>query len=298
MSDFWSFYIILLVVLNIGGCALLLMLTRKKKESAGQGETTGHIYDGIEEYDNPLPQWWLWMFYITIIFSVIYLILYPGLGSYKGALNWTQVNQYQEEVEAADAVFLPKLKQYAALSYEELLSEPEALAMGQSIFANTCFGCHGADARGSLGYPNLTDDEWLYGGSQQAIEHSILKGRQGMMPAWSQVLDTRGLNEVTHYILSQNEAKRAFIEGYVEEGEKKYQALCAACHGMDLSGNQALGAPNLKDSIWLHGGSEAMIKQTIAWGIKGNMPPHEAILGKEKSHLVGAYIFSLSKSDK
>ena len=296
MSSFWSTYVIIIVVINILGCTALLYFTRNKETDAagGEAETTGHVYDGIEEYDNPLPRWWLYMFYITIVFSVIYLILYPGLGNYKGTLGWTQVAQYETEVSRADDKFMPLFRHYASQSIEQLQHEPDALQMGQSIFTNVCFGCHGADGRGALGFPNLTDDDWLWGGSPDQIKVSILQGRNGIMPGWQQTLGEEGVNEVVQYILSKNAADRDFDATLAAAGESRYQQVCLACHGPDLKGNQALGAPNLTDGIWVHGGSVGLITDIVANGVQGNMPPHETILGPEKAHLVAAYVYSLS----
>lgn len=298
MSDFWSVYIIAIIAINIIGCAALLFFTRRKKAGAEENETTGHVYDGIEEYDNPLPRWWLWMFYITIIFSVIYLILYPGLGKFEGVLGWTQTKQYEEEVATADEKYLPLFEQYSAMSIEDLQNEPDALDMGQSIFVNTCFGCHGADGRGGIGFPNLTDDEWIYGGTPDDIVYSIKEGRQGVMPPWGETLGEEKLSAVLHYILSENEIERTFRAELVEEGKTTYQTYCQACHSADLSGNPVMGAPNLKDDVWLHGGSISMIKNTIRNGVNANMPPHDEILGEHKIHLVAAYVYSLSHGDE
>lgn len=298
MSSFWSVYVIVIVVINIVGCVALLYFTRSKEQSAEDGKTTGHVYDGIEEYDNPLPRWWLYMFYITIVFSVIYLVLYPGLGNFKGTLGWTQVNQYNEEVANADAKYLPLFERYASMSIEDLQNEPEALQMGQSIFANTCFGCHGADGRGALGFPNLVDNDWLYGGSPEQIKSSILKGRVGIMPGWEASLGKQGVQHVVHYLLSKNEVERNFDEALAQAGEKRYQQFCLACHGADLKGNPALGAPDLSDGIWLHGGSFGLISDIVANGVQGNMPGHETILGHDKAHLVTAYVYSLSAYER
>ncbi|WP_395376764.1 cytochrome-c oxidase, cbb3-type subunit III [Marinicella sp. W31] len=294
MSEFWSIYIIVIVAVNILGCTALLYFTRNKAQTGSDTETTGHVYDGIEEYDNPLPRWWLIMFYITIVFSVIYLLLYPGLGNFKGTLGWTQVAQYDTEVSRADEKFMPLFRHYAGQSIEQLRNQPDALEMGQSIFTNVCFGCHGADGRGALGFPNLTDDDWLYGGSPEQIKVSIEQGRMGIMPGWQQVLGNDGVNEVVQYVLSKNSANRDFDATLAVAGESRYQQVCLACHGSDLKGNQALGAPNLTDGIWLHGGSVGLITDIVANGVQGNMPPHASILGPEKAHLVAAYVYSLS----
>ena len=294
MSDFWSMYVIVIVAVNILGCTALLYFTRNKAQSGSDTETTGHVYDGIEEYDNPLPRWWLIMFYITIVFSVIYLVLYPGMGNFKGTLGWTQIAQYDTEVSRADEKFMPLFRHYAGQSIEQLQHEPDALQMGQSIFTNVCFGCHGADGRGALGFPNLTDDDWLYGGSPEQIKVSILQGRMGIMPGWQQVLGDDGVKQVVQYVLSKNSANRDFDATLAAAGESRYQQVCLACHGADLKGNQALGAPNLTDEIWLHGGSVGLITDIVVNGVQGNMPQHATILGPEKSHLVAAYVYSLS----
>lgn len=298
MSSMWSVYIVVIVAVNILGCAALLFFTRKKKSSGENGQTTGHIYDGIEEYDNPLPRWWLFLFYITIIFSIIYLILYPGLGNYKGLLGWNQIAQYDNEIKQSDDKYLPLFKHYAGQSIEQLQSQPDALQMGQSIFTNVCFGCHGADGRGALGFPNLADNDWLYGGDPEQIKKSILQGRAGIMPAWQASLGIDGVDEVVHYVLSKNKVKRQFDKEKANAGAQHYQQFCVACHAADLQGNQALGAPNLIDGIWLHGGSISLIKDIVANGVKGNMPPHANILGNDKSHLVAAYVYSLSPNKK
>ncbi len=294
MSSLLSWYIIFIVAINIIGCVALLYFTRKKKAIAAENETTGHVYDGIEEYDKPMPRWWLIMFYITIVFGVIYLVLYPGLGAYQGVLGWSQEGQYEEQVADADARYLPLFREFAAVPIEELLDEPRALKMGQTIFVNTCFGCHGSDARGAPGYPNLTDDAWLYGGHPEAIKTSIAKGRMGVMTGWKDALGDDGLRDVTNYVLSLNEVERRFDRDLASQGESQYQQICAACHGPDGKGNQALGAPDLTDAIWLYGGSYNLIRDTIAYGRQGVMPAHDEILSPEKIHLVAAYVYSLS----
>lgn len=296
MSEFWSWYVIAIVVINIVGCILLLHFTRKKKQKGTASDTTGHIYDGIEEYDNPMPRWWLWMFYLTIVFGVVYLVLYPGMGNFKGTLGWTQNNQYQEEVAEADEKYFPLYQKYAAISIEKLQNEPQALQMGQSIFANTCFGCHGADARGSLGFPNLTDNEWLYGSDPKTIKASILNGRNGTMPGWSETLTEREIDSVSNYISSKSEHGRVFVKELVSQGEEVFNKYCLACHGQDLKGNETLGAANLVDDVWLHGASPGLVKDVIKYGRINNMPAHANIIGSEKAHLVAAYVYSLSKS--
>lgn len=293
MSDFWSWYIIILVVINIAGCWALLHFTRKMDTETAEDGTTGHEYDGIREYNKPLPRWWLWMFYISIIYSVIYLALYPGLGKYAGYFGWTSAGQHQEQVEAAKEKFGPIFAKYAGIKIKELVKEEKAITMGQRIFANNCSACHGSDARGVPGYPDLTDSDWLYGSSPSEIKRTITSGRTGMMPPHGAVLGEEGLKNVVAYVLSLSGGKASM--GDVEAGRDKYM-LCAACHGPEGKGNSMMGAPNLTDSVWLYGGSEGQIAKTIKEGRMGVMPAHRDILSPEQIHLVSAYIYSLSNN--
>ena len=292
MSEFWNWWIILITVVNIIGCWVLLVVTRKMKDADSEDETTGHIYDGIQEYNNPLPKWWLNMFYITLVFSVGYLILYPGLGKFAGTLGWTQEGQHAKEVEEAKKTYAPLFAKYAATPIVELAKIKQATEMGKRIFVNTCFGCHGSDARGNPGYPDLTDKDWLYGNTPADIEFSIVSGRNGIMPGFGSILSAEQVDGLVQYVghLSGNkvdETKSAI-------GKTVFDQQCFACHGADGKGNTAMGAPNLTDNIWLYGGSSTSIAETIRNGRNGQMPAHGELLGKEKSHLVTAYIYSLS----
>jgi cytochrome c oxidase cbb3-type subunit 3 len=293
MSSFFSWWIIILTLGNIAGAYWLIRWTMKRRpgESA-EGTTTGHSWDGLEEYNNPLPRWWLWLFYITLVFGVIYLILYPGLGSFAGTFGWTQDKQYDEEVAKADAKYGPLFAKYAELGIPETAAQPEALQMGKRIFLNYCAQCHGSDARGAPGFPNLADGDWLYGGSPEAIQTTILNGRSGVMPALGPALGKEGLDEVVEYVLSLS--GRSEDNAKAEKGKARFQTLCVACHGPDGKGNQALGAPNLTDETWLYGGSRGAIAKTIAQGRNGVMPAQKDFLGKDKAHLAAAYVWSLS----
>ncbi len=291
MSEFWSWWVIIIVAINIIGCFALLHWTRKIKDNA-EGETTGHVYDGIEEYNNPLPRWWLNMFYITLVFSIIYLILYPGLGKFEGYFNWTQENQLTAEVESARESYQPLFDKYLSMPVEELVKVKQATEMGKRIFVNTCFGCHGSDARGNPGYPNLTDNDWLYGGKAEQIKHSIQNGRTGIMPAFGASLTATQIDGLVQYVgqlsghdVDSNKAKI---------GQEVFAVQCFACHGNDGKGNILMGAPNLTDNIWLHSGSATGIAKTIREGRTGEMPAHADILGEAKTHLVTAYVYSLS----
>lgn len=291
MTEFWNWWVIIIVAVNIIGCWVLLYWTRNIKESE-ENETTGHVYDGIEEYNNPLPRWWLNMFYITLVFSVGYLILYPGLGNFAGTLGWTQENQHTEEVVVAEENYKPLFEQYLNTPIEELSQIKQATEMGKRIFVNTCFGCHGSDARGNPGYPNLTDNDWLYGGSPEQIKHSIVSGRRGAMPPFGETLTAAQIDGLVQYVgqLSGNsvDAAKAKI------GKAVFDTQCFVCHGKDGQGNIALGAPNLTDNIWLHSGSATGIAKIIREGKSGEMPAHAEILGEARNHLVTAYVYSLS----
>ncbi len=292
MSDFISWYIILLVVVNIVGCFALLFYTRDIDHIGDEDGTTGHSYDGIKEYNNPLPRWWLYMFYITIIFSIVYLVLYPGLGKFAGITGWTSAGQHEAEVVAHNEKYGPIFAKYAALPIEEIVNDPTAVGMGQRIFGTACVACHGSDGRGSPGYPNLTDDDWLYGGTPDDIVKSLVNGRNGIMPPQVPVIGEESVNDVVAYVLSLSGRKANF--GFAEKGKEKFM-MCAACHGADGTGNQLLGAPNLTDDIWLYGGSEAAIAEGLRNGRNGIMPSHAEILTPEQIHLVATYVYSLSK---
>lgn len=293
MSEFWNWWVIIIVVINIAGCFALLIWTRKIKVSKIENdETTGHIYDGIQEYNNPLPRWWINMFYITIVFSIGYLVLYPGMGNFKGTLNWTQENQHTEEVDTAKKVYQPLFEKYSKIPIAELSKVEQATKMGKRIFVNTCFGCHGSDARGNPGYPNLTDTAWLWGGSAEQIESSILNGRTGAMPPFGGALSADQVAGLVQYVgkLSGNKVN----EEKASIGKTIFDTQCFVCHGTTGTGNVAMGAPDLTDDVWLYGGSGVSIAQTIREGRTGQMPAHADILGKDRVHLVAAYVYSLS----
>ena len=297
MSTGLSIYISVIVLLNIFGCVWLILWTSKKRAGeASAGEVTGHEWDGLQEYNNPLPRWWLYLFYITIVFALVYLVLYPGLGKWQGILGWNQVKQWQEEVQQAESKYGPIFAQYSDKPIPALLEEPQALAMGKRIFLNYCAVCHGSDARGAPGFPNLTDDEWLWGGTPERIEETITIGRQGTMPAWGPTLGEEGVEAVAHYVLSLSGRKHD--AALARKGEEKFKTLCVACHGVDGKGNPMLGAPDLTNNSWLYGGSLGAIKKTIAEGRKGHMPAHGDFLGKDKVHLVAAYVYSLTHKSK
>ncbi len=291
MTSFWSLWIIVLTVATIVGVTWILFANRKREPGA-EGKTTGHVYDGIEEYENPLPAWWFSMFVLTILFGIVYLALYPGLGNYKGLLGWTEVGQHEREVAAADAKFREMRDRYLAMPVEDVALDPAAHKMGMRLFANNCAQCHGSDAKGAYGFPNLTDDDWLYGGAPEQIKATITNGRQGAMPAWGSILGDNGVAEAAAYVMSLN--GRESDPAKVAAGEKVFQTYCVACHGPEGKGNLALGAPNLTNGIWLYGGNEDQIAHTIRAGRNGVMPAHKNLLSEDKIHLLTAYVYSLS----
>jgi cytochrome c oxidase cbb3-type subunit 3 len=248
--------------------------------------------EDLQELNNPLPKWWLNLFYITLVFGIGYLALFPGLGTFKGLLGWTEKGQYEREIAAADKQFNPLYEKYLKEDLKQLAANPEALKTGGRLFVNYCTGCHGSDAGGGPGFPNLRDEDWLYGGDPKTIETTILNGRQGAMPAWGAVLGPDGVANVAEYVLSLS--GRSVNDTIAATGKEKFMQLCVACHGPDGKGNQAMGAPNLTDNIWLYGGSKNTIMETIDKGRSGRMPAHGEFLGEAKVHLLAAYVYSLS----
>jgi cytochrome c oxidase cbb3-type subunit 3 len=292
-SGFWSVYITLLTVVTILACAVLLWTQGKRKVAGTTTETTGHTWDGdLGEYNNPLPRWWSWLFYITIVFSLGYLVVYPGLGSYAGAWKWTQVKQLEEEDARANAQFGPLYEKFTAQDVAALARDPEARAIAQKLFLNHCAQCHAADGGGSRGFPNLTDRDWLWGGTPEAIKASITDGRTGVMPPFGPSLGEQGTKDVAHYVLSLAGSPSDSIR--TARGKPLFAQTCAVCHGADGKGNPALGAPNLTDRTWLYGSAEPVIIETITKGRNNQMPAHKAFLSAAKIHLLAGYVYGLS----
>lgn len=304
MTSFWSWYITLLSLGTIAAMVWLLLATRKGQRHDSTEETVGHTYDGIEEYDNPLPRWWFLLFIATVIFALGYLVLYPGLGNWKGVLpgyegGWTQVKEWQREVDKADKQYGPLYAKFAAMPVEEVAQDPQALKMGGRLFASNCSVCHGSDAKGAYGFPNLTDHDWIWGGEPETIKTTIMGGRQAAMPAWRDVIGEDGIRNVAGYVRTL--AGRDIPEGInadIEQGQKLFAANCVACHGPEGKGTQAMGAPNLTDNAWLYGSSFGQIQQTLRYGRNGRMPAQEEILGNDKVHLLAAYVYSLSQKSE
>lgn len=324
MSSFWSIWISVISLGTILGCFLLLRWCLANKTGVEEGDDMHHSFDGILELNNQLPRWWTIMFYLTIVWGLIYLLLYPGLGNFAGLLGWKSSNQdirslaeskaavvqsaeeaknslfgvgveYDREMRFAEERFAPVFNQYAEQPIEALVKDPEALKIGQRLFSQNCAQCHGSDARGTRGFPNLTDNDWLYGGTPEKIKETLINGRVAMMPGWIDSFGEKGVKEVAAYVLTlSGRSLSERLEGMQEAGKAQFGA-CAACHGVDGKGNQMLGAPNLTDNIWLYGGTEDALIETLTHGRAGVMPAFNETLGEKKIHLVSAYVYSLSQ---
>lgn len=291
VSDFWNFYVAGIVLVSIIACAVLLWSQSSATFTAGK--TTGHAWDeNLEEYNNPLPKWWSWMFYLTVVFALVYLALYPGLGSYKGMLGWTSVGQHKAEVQKSEAAIKPMFDKYLAMDIPAVAADKEAMEMGKRLFLTYCMQCHGADARGSMGFPNLTDSDWLYGGEPADIVHTLNNGRMGVMPPHAH-LGAEVIASLANYVRSLSGLSHDAVAA--AKGQEAFMtAGCAGCHGMDAKGMKALGAPNLTDSVWLYRSSEATIIETITHGRQNRMPAWKEFLGDGKVHVLAAYVYSLS----
>ena len=292
MSTFWSWYVAVLTVANIVGCYWLIKwATKTRTGEAAEGDVTGHTWDeDLQEYNNPLPRWWLWLFYLTMVFGLLYIALYPGLGAYQGSIGWTQVSQYEAEMKKADETYGPLFAGFAKQDIPTLANDAQAKQIGQRLFINYCSTCHGSDAGGAPGFPNLTDNDWLYGSTPEDIKNTILNGRSGVMPAMATALGEEGIKEVTAYVMSLS--GRDTDSTLASNGKTKFEAMCAACHQPSGEGNTLIGAPNLTDNIWLYGGSAGVIAKTIREGRNGIMPSHRNFLGEDKAHVIAAYIYS------
>ena len=292
-SGFWSLYVAAITIGGVAGCAILLWLTGRKKVASSADNTTGHVWDGdLREMNNPLPMWWVGLFILTIVFAVGYLVAYPGLGSYQGELKWSTRSEYENEVAKANKELEPLYAQFTAKTPEQLAGDPNAMAIGDRLFMNNCAQCHGSDARGSKGFPNLTDGDWLHGGTPDKIKETINKGRVGQMPPMAAAVGTPDdVKNVANYVLSLSNAPHDSVRAQL--GKSKF-AVCAACHGMDGKGNQAIGAPNLTDDTWLHGFGEQAIVNMVNNGKTNQMPAQEEKLTPAQIHVLASYVWSLS----
>lgn len=295
VNNFWSNYIAAGTVLSILGCMLLLWLTARKRVPSDADNTTGHVWDeDLREANNPLPMWWIGLFVLTIVFSAGYLVIFPGLGSFRGQANWSTEAEYDAEVAKATKALTPVYASYDNMPAEDIARNPKAMAIGERLFMNNCSQCHGSDARGSKGFPNLTDKDWLHGGTPEKIAESITKGRTGVMPPMAAAVGTQDdVKNLANYVLSLSGEPRDSVRAGL--GKSKFTA-CAACHGIGGVGNQAVGAPNLSDKVWLHGYGETAIVQLINAGKHSAMPAQEGRLTEAQIKLLAAYVWGFSNA--
>jgi cytochrome c oxidase cbb3-type subunit III len=297
MSDFntgfWSAYVAAISVVSILACLLLLWITARTKAKPSSDNTTGHVWDGdLREMNNPMPRWWMWLFVLTIVFAFLYLAAYPGLGSYRGQLRWSTRGEYDAEMERANKELGPLYAQFTAKKVEELAGDPNAMAIGERLFMNNCAQCHGSDARGSKGFPNLTDSDWLHGGTPDKIKETITNGRRGQMPVMSAAVGSpEDVKNVANYVLSLSNSPHDSVRAQL--GKSKFTA-CAACHGIDGKGNQDIGAPNLTDDIWLHGWGEQAVMDMVNNGKINEMPAQRDKLTPAQIHVLTAFVWGLS----
>ena len=293
ISPFWSNYVAVITVLSIVACAILLWVTARKRVSSDANNTTGHVWDeDLREMNNPLPMWWVGLFIITIVFAAVYLTFYPGLGNMAGKFGWSSKGQYENEMAKGQQTIEPLYARFNGMPPEQVAGDAQAMAIGERLFMNNCAQCHGSDARGSKGFPNLTDGDWLHGGSPDKIKETIEKGRMGNMPPMAAAVGTPDdVKNVAHYVLSLSACPHDSLRASL--GKSKFGA-CAACHGMDGKGNQALGAPNLTDKVWLHGWGEEAITAMINGGKVNQMPAQEGRLTPSQIHVLTAYVWGLS----
>ena len=295
MSVFWNIWIIGLTLICLALILWVLLANRKvavRDDEDPENRTTGHVYDGIEEYDNPLPLWWFKLFILTLVFSAIYLVLYPGLGSFQGILGWSSTNELKASQEEGREQYAESYDRFMQMPVEELVHDQNAIKMGLRLFANNCAVCHGADGGGNFGIPNLTDGDWLYGGSPEAIQASITHGRNGNMPGWGPILGEEKVSQVAHYV--RQISGQEHDTGLAATGKGIFSQNCAACHGADAKGMKQLGAPNLTDETWLYSGTLDGITHSIRNGLNNNMPAQKDLLREEKIHVLAAYVYSLS----
>ncbi len=298
MSDFfnsgWSIFIAAATIVGLLACLALLMFASRRKVMADDN-TTGHVWDvDLREMNNPLPRWWMYLFVITVVFAGIYLALYPGLGKFPGTLGWTSVGQYKSEQQRAQEQIAQIFAKFKGKSAEELAKDSQAMGIGERLFGNNCAQCHGSDARGSKGFPNLTDGDWQWGGTQADIIATITKGRQGVMPPMAAAVGTaEDVKNVANFVLSLSGSAHNSVAAQL--GKPKF-VVCAACHGPEGKGNPALGAPNLTDKVWLHGWGEAAIVAMINNGKTNIMPAFGERLNAEQIHVLAAYVWSLSQT--
>lgn len=296
VSGFWNMYVMGLVALSILFCVVILVANSGGKAPAAgqQAELQSHVWDEtLQEYNNPLPRWWMYLFWITIIFAVVYLAMYPGFGNVKGQFGWSSIGQYEAEMARADEQYGPIFSKYLEMDLMAVAADSDANAMGQRMFLTYCAQCHGSAAQGARGFPNLTDNVWNWGGEPETVKATIMHGRFGVMPPFGPVLGTEGVKDVANYVRSLNGLAHDSLRA--QRGKEMFDQQCTVCHGADATGNTMLGAPNLTNNVWVYGSSEAAIIEQIANGRQNQMPAFGDFLGEAKVHILAAYVLSLNQ---
>lgn len=303
MSGFWNVWVWVLTLGTLAGCLWLLqtLTTKRKGQQPEEKGTTGHVWDGdLVELNNPLPRWWLWLFWITGIYMLVYLVIYPGLGTFTGVSGWSQVSQYEAEMAAAEKRFGNVFAAFADTPIPQLVKDPDALRLGRNIFLNRCTTCHGSDGRGAKGFPNLADSAWLWGNSPEAVVATITNGRTGTMPALGPALGEQGVTEVIAWLRAlpklSGGADQSALSPEAAAGQQRFMGLCVGCHGVDARGNQILGAANLTDADWLHGSTDADIRDVLMKGRSNQMPAQSDVLTPDRIRVLAAYVLSLSEN--
>ncbi|WP_035051562.1 cytochrome-c oxidase, cbb3-type subunit III [Andreprevotia chitinilytica] len=298
-SGFWGVFIAVIVIASLIWLAYVLksqMVLKLKKGE--QAQVLHHTWDGdLQEYNNPLPGWWVGLFFLTIVFAVGYLVVYPGLVVFGNAWGWSSGGQYQKEVTKADNKYGPLYNKFLAMPVPDVAKDQEAHAMGKRLFYTYCIQCHGSDGRGAKGFPNLVNHDWMYGGSPEKIVETISGGRHGQMPAFGAAFGEEKVKDVANYVLKIS--GNNFNDARATRGAATFAQVCAACHGPDGHGNQDVGAPNLThpSKVWLYGKAESTIIETITNGRNNVMPAWKDFLGDGKVHVLAGYVYSLSHSE-
>ncbi|HJH23865.1 MAG TPA: cytochrome-c oxidase, cbb3-type subunit III [Paenalcaligenes hominis] len=293
----WSIWITAIALGGVVFCLFVLISQLKGQPKKGEViSDTGHSWDGITEYDTPLPRWWVSMYLILSAIALAYMFLYPALGSFDGFLGTNQAKEVRLAQEEIEARVQPVFQKYAEMPITDIAKDDEARAIGQRLFLNNCAQCHGSDAQGSPSFPNLSDDSWLWGGEPEQILHTITNGRRGIMPAHNAMMTPAQASEIAQYVRSLSNL--AHDQTRVVPGKKLYDQFCVACHGAEGKGNQMLGAPNLTDSAWLYGSSEDTIVYGILNGRDNQMPAQKDHLSQEQIRLLAGWVWGLSNVEQ
>ena len=300
MKGFWSGWVIFFIVLNLAVALFLFVFSQRVEIPTKPDGTTGHAWAHgvLREGVKRLPLWWVVISAVSLIVAIGYLVLYPALGGYGGLLGWTSAEEHERSAAERAARLEPILASLGERQLDAIPADDPAIVVGRRLFLDNCAACHGTDATGNtaLGAPNLTDAAWLYGGDPDTVITSILGGRHGTMPAWGPVLGDEGVINVASYVRSlaglDASAARAAA------GKTQFETLCAACHGVDGKGMQALGAPDLTDGDWLYGSDLASVMASIRDGRSGEMPAWRGRLGENEARAIAAWLYTQQRTER